>query len=232
MAVRLWKKVFVGFVALIALIVWVYSMLGGLEWREKVTLTVTTPTGVKSAYSVHRVGLPRADLVTGRSLKYRRGEAIVLELPDSSGPRYLFALLDVRWRALHIYKDDLEKSSDISGLTKSAPRVMPREYYPILVTFDDITKPETVKPVDPNNLAATFGEGYALKSVTLEITNERVTEGRVEEVLGWWPSFRGGPYNSMKSLKLPNDSPRGWKHLSPLSFWSLDRVKKFNETSK
>jgi hypothetical protein len=30
-----------------------------------------------------------------------------------------------------------------------------------------------------------FGEGVRLKAVTLEITEEAVTEGRVEGVLGW-----------------------------------------------
>ena len=59
----------------------------------------------------------------------------------------------------------------------------------MLVTFDDITKPETVRRVNPEDLAAVFGEGVRLKAVTLEITDEAVTEGRVEAVLGWL-----GPY--------------------------------------
>ncbi len=59
----------------------------------------------------------------------------------------------------------------------------------MLVIFDDITKPETVREVDPEDLAAMFGEGVRLKAVTLEITSEAVTDGRVEGVLGWL-----GPY--------------------------------------
>lgn len=54
----------------------------------------------------------------------------------------------------------------------------------MLVTFDDITKPETVRRVDPEDLASVFGEGVRLKAVTLEITEEAATEGRVEGVLG------------------------------------------------
>ena len=49
----------------------------------------------------------------------------------------------------------------------------------MLVTFDDIAKPETVRRVDPADLAAVFGEGVRLKAVTLEITEMKVTEGRL-----------------------------------------------------
>ena len=64
------------------------------------------------------------------------------------------------------------------------PVPLPQEGWPMLVTFDDITKPETVREVDPEDLAAVFGEGVRLQAVTLEITREAVTEGRVEGVLG------------------------------------------------
>ncbi|WP_295078242.1 hypothetical protein [Tabrizicola sp.] len=68
---------------------------------------------------------------------------------------------------------------------KDTPVELPREAWPMLVAFDDITKPETVREVDPADLAAVFGEGVRLQTVTLEITEEAVTEGRVERVLGW-----------------------------------------------
>jgi hypothetical protein len=57
-------------------------------------------------------------------------------------------------------------------------RDVPRDKYPLLVTFTDIADPKTVTKVDPDNLAATFGPGVALKRITLEITDEKVTEGR------------------------------------------------------
>ncbi|MES2813898.1 MAG: hypothetical protein V4720_03285 [Pseudomonadota bacterium] len=76
------------------------------------------------------------------------------------------------------------------------------------------------------------GQCYRIMAVTLEITEEVVTEGRVEGVLGWWPQMREGPRNGMPSLKLPNQSPRGWDHLDPLQFWSLDRVLEINGRSE
>ncbi len=55
----------------------------------------------------------------------------------------------------------------------------------LLVTFDDITDPTTVRLADPANLSASFGPGVSLAGVTLEITRADVTEERVEAVLGW-----------------------------------------------
>jgi hypothetical protein len=72
----------------------------------------------------------------------------------------------------------------ILAYPKDTPITLLPEAWPMLVTFDDITRPETVRRVDPEDLAAMFGEGVRLKAVTLEITDEVVTEGRVEGVLG------------------------------------------------
>jgi hypothetical protein len=58
---------------------------------------------------------------------------------------------------------------------------VPPILYPLLVTFTDIADPKTVTRVDSANLAATFGPGYALTSITLEITDEPVTEGQVQK---------------------------------------------------
>lgn len=82
-----------------------------------------------------------------------------------------------------------EGARDVVGFPKDAPVELPREAWPMLVAFDDITKPETVREVDPEDLAAVFGEGVRLKAVTLEITKEAVTEGRLDNLPRWL-----GPY--------------------------------------
>ncbi len=73
---------------------------------------------------------------------------------------------------------------------RRASRQVARENYPLMVTFTDIADPASVTRVDLANLAATFGPGYALTSLTLETTDEPVTSGRVEKVLGWWCGLR------------------------------------------
>ena len=45
--------------------------------------------------------------------------------------------------------------------------------------------------VKPESLAAAFGPGYSLKSITLEITDEEVTRGRVEKIIPWVGSIKG-----------------------------------------
>ena len=73
------------------------------------------------------------------------------------------------------------------------PVPLPRANWPLMVTFDDLADPKTVRRVDPDNLAATFGPGVELRAVTLEVTGDPVTEGRVESLLGWL-----GPYPEPK----------------------------------
>ncbi|WP_421849666.1 hypothetical protein [Oricola sp.] len=115
-----------------------------------------------------------------------RGEAVVVEVAPG---RYLFAL--VSWAsyglALKAFKEGDESPRQTSTRLQALreTRVLPRENYPRMVTFGHIGSPQTVRRVDPDNLAATFGPGYRLKSITLEITDAPVTRGELETVLGW-----------------------------------------------
>ncbi|MEO6202469.1 MAG: hypothetical protein ABIU05_13315 [Nitrospirales bacterium] len=87
-------------------------------------------------------------------------------------------------------------------------RDLPRQNYPLLVTFTDINDPKTVQQVDPGNLAATFGPGVSLKRITLEITDEPVTEGKLESVLGWLDDLKkyrtdpNNPFTNTLSKKI------------------------------
>jgi len=45
------------------------------------------------------------------------------------------------------------------------------------VSFEDITDPLTVFAVDRHDAAATVGEGYAIKAITVTITDEDITTG-------------------------------------------------------
>ena len=59
------------------------------------------------------------------------------------------------------------------------------DQFPMLRIDDDFAKPETVREVDPEDLAAVFGEGGRLKPVTPEIAEEAVAEGQVAGLLSW-----------------------------------------------
>ncbi len=170
------------------------------SWHQKLTVVVQTPDGLKEGGAVSEVNvslLPEnvglGDF-RGSSSSSLKGEAVVVEL---GAGRYLFALLKGYGHetAVHTFADAgfvpqpknreaLEKAYDAFGKLQATTALSP-DRYPLLVAFDDINDPASVKRVDPANLAATFGPGYRLQSITMSITDEPVTKGKVEAVLGW-----------------------------------------------
>jgi hypothetical protein len=175
------------------------------SWHQKLTISVETPKGMVTASSVtsafwdmppqwFRIG----DSGGARGAGALSGEAVVMEI--ASG-RYLFVLLRdysadtaVQLFAEPPVKTGLpeEYQAVLDRLVNlRAKRELARNQYPLLVTFDDINDPASVKRVDPDNLAASFGPGFSLNAITMTITDEPVTEGKVEGVLGWLVSLRG-----------------------------------------
>ncbi len=215
------------------------------SWNQRLTLVIETPQGEVRVSSVTKVVNTQSSgsLVLPEARGVRSsvvGEAVVVEVMPG---RYLFALLsgsgEEKRDATHwVYPaynlgaagSYFGAMSIVMSQVYDTPVPLPPEGWPMLVNFDDIAKSETVREVDPEDLTTVFGNGVRLKAVTLEITDETVTEGRVEEVLGWWLSMRSGPYNEMTPLKLANDSPRGWDHLGSDAFWSLDKRQAFNRS--
>ncbi|MCG7495031.1 toxin-activating lysine-acyltransferase [Thalassobius sp. Cn5-15] len=82
-----------------------------------------------------------------------------------------------------------------SGLIREIYRDDPERILSILnseldLTFassfaSKITKQSVYKSRGTSDLAASYGEGYALTRLTLQITDDPLTQGEVEKVLGW-----------------------------------------------
>lgn len=161
------------------------------SWNQRLTLVILTPQGEVRGSAVTNV---RASFYSNASMNFGTevvygltGEATVVEVLPG---RLLFALKDdseeLCFRAAKDRFAVMTRGAwlhAISGQTE--PVGLSGDLIPMLVTFDDITKPETMRRVDPADLAAVFGEGVRLKAVTLEITEEAVTEGRVETMPFW-----------------------------------------------
>lgn len=67
--------------------------------------------------------------------------------------------------------------------------------WPYFVTFGDPRKPKTMIRVNPDDLAATFGKGFAMRTITVQLTDEPVTRGIVTRTLPWvetadWPIYK------------------------------------------
>jgi hypothetical protein len=159
------------------------------EWHQKLTLVVQTPAGeVSGSAVVAATALYGVLPASASEVEYRlRGEATVVEVAPG---QYLFALLGGSEERFFAAARDrfqgMQRAKWLFEIPKQTePVTLTGERIPMLVTFADIADPASVTLVDPSDLAASFGPGVALNSVTLEITDEPVTEGRVEEVLGW-----------------------------------------------
>ena len=168
------------------------------QWNQRLTLVIDTPDGELLATSVTQgsANYTRVAIATSDHWGYGLyGEAIVADL---GGGRYLFALLPNKQLAEAIFRD-LMGDGDRRDLYQRLPhqagmgaRRLTPEDYPLLVTFGDVSDPASVVQVDPADLAATFGAGFALREITLEVTDDAVTEGVVEGVLGWLEPLNGG----------------------------------------
>ena len=177
------------------------------DYRYRLTVEVETPDGLRSGSSVIEVetgvageySIPSPGAVSHKA----RGEAAAVELPDG---QVLFALLrsenDIDWASRVMFaltpkmggEDPFQARFD-AMLRDQKRHVLPRTWppvghlerrsaYPMLVTFGDLDEPTSVALVDPDDLAASFGEGYALKRITVQMTDDPVTTG-IDERLGW-----------------------------------------------
>ncbi len=180
------------------------------RWNQRLTLVIETPQGEVRGSAVTRVEeWTTKDLLAPGTAMRRTvtGEAVAVEVLPG---RWLFALLQGdgatgadswAYRAYDLgavvgsdgYPSHSLSLGKLRAQPLDVPVPLPADGLPLLVTFDDIAKPETVRRVDPNDLAAVFGEGVRLEAVTLEITREAVTVGRVEGLLGWMPDYQERP---------------------------------------
>ena len=135
------------------------------SWHEKITAEVETPDGIVTGSSVIRRTLTHTDSsfappeARGAS-SHVTGEAVVVEVVPG---RYLFVLLKDLPNSFSVFfpgEAPVEVADRFETLRQT--REVPRDHYPLLVTFTDINDPTTVQRVDPDNLAATFGPGVSL----------------------------------------------------------------------
>lgn len=178
------------------------------SYRQKLTLAVNTPSGVKRGSSVTEwvfweVSIP------ARGIPHKlRGEGLYLDF--GPGTRPLIALLtshlhpkrggaawdwsggDLLSRLYGLpteFGDDAAFMDQVAHLARMrGPRRITPADLPDLVTFADVNDPKSVIEVDPNDLQATLGPGVNWSEITLEVTNEPVTEG-IEGMLPWIPYY-------------------------------------------
>lgn len=165
--------------------------------RYKMTVEVETPSGIRGGSTVRQIALVTppnfaCSLGESRPVWRLKGEAVTVELPDG---RLLFAIS----QGEHL--DPMQPTAQMSRLFDRYGRGAPKpisiwsnsrrlkasdydKFMPMLVTFGDVNDPSTARLVEPDELDAEFGPGFKLHRITINQTNERVSEG-IEEYLPW-----------------------------------------------
>jgi hypothetical protein len=163
------------------------------QWLQKLEIVVATPEGDLRASTVQRID------VTSDSTLFRKfiqdsgrratihGEALALKV---SGERFLFVLLPDP----HLAERTLDVPRNLgtkrlyraiqSSIGQPSVKIAP-EWRPLIVTFGSLSDPKSMELVDPENFAASFGDGYALTSLTLSIVDAQPTEHQIKTLLPW-----------------------------------------------
>jgi hypothetical protein len=180
-------------------------------YRYRLTVEVETPQGLRTGSSVIEIASffrsKNALVDPGQLITRVQGEAVSVDLPNGQA---LFALLTLPGQprgaeAFALWGFPFTSSmtgkdfvrGQIAHLRKQrGVGVIPPEYYPMLVRFADIRKSKTVAVVDPANLEPVFGNGVKLHRITVQITQDAVTES-IERKLIWLHEFyNGGQINN------------------------------------
>ncbi len=201
----------IGLVLVLGTLAYCQDIFFPYTWHQKMTVEVEVDGQVYTGSSVVRVSWRKNDPIGAANgptwISGTRGEAPFVEIP---GYGVLFTLLsffdntayaaDIATRVMSGRmgwtrgKEEFAAVQDAEGQMLTVTEA----HYPLLVTFTDVNDPKSVKKMAPDNLAATFGPGVSLKRITLEITDEPVTVGKIESVLGWWNNLTepiGGKVN-------------------------------------
>ena len=170
-----------------------------VTFRYRMTVEVQTPQGLRSGSAVREVLGRNAHFLGSGGFSTPRGEAVMVELPnretlfvlldDGRGPIYDYgnvvpallwpegefggdqtvanAKIAISNHALIELPRTAQKPSSLSGIS---------DLWPLMVRFKDISDPDSAEKVDPDNMPASFGSGYVVRRITIQITDEPVTD--------------------------------------------------------
>lgn len=199
-------------------------------FRYRLTVEVDTPQGLRTGSSVIEVTAGEVGTTLGGANSEARGEAVAVDLP---GGQTLFALLkgdaetynfpaQVMYLVTPFERGDkpegfgpLLEAVRANRKVNVVPRMRPAFFpqtdppisaYPMMVRFRDIADPTTVERVDPDDLAASFGDGVKLRRITVQLAEEPVTRS-LSRRLPWLSNleqFRTDP-NNVFSSTLPQE---------------------------
>ena len=186
--------------------------LNPYKFKAKVTVHVDTPDGVRSGSSVYELWANWSNPGATSRVYGQRGQAVAVDLPNG---KTLFSLLSTNKdefqgiiRMVLTTVDPefdntmVESTKKLSSYGTSDPYLVAPENYPLFVTFDNIQDPTSIKKVDAGDLSTSFGEGYRLRAVTVQITDDEAVTKGIEDRL---PKPRDKGFYNWDGKSNPND---------------------------
>lgn len=206
------------------------------EWNQKIIVVIGTPDGDVVASSVQSISYrkyKKAILPEGGSSSWKvTGEAVTVPLPNG---RYIFALLEadvVYGEAHHLLQKIVYPTIGArthEALSRAAAQQIGSRFQlagkllPMLVTFSDTSDPHTVLEVTSDNISEIIGEGYVIKGIYLEVTDENPLQPKIRETLPFLKYKNFNPKEEPIENPLKVKRPRNM--VLPLSRFSFERVK-------
>jgi hypothetical protein len=157
--------------------------------RVKMTATVETNTGSYTGSSVQEYACRHSLQFMGDTAEcHVRGDAVTVDLKDKG---YLFLIFDTPGShsemsmpiaVLSVVTDD-----PLSANTATVPDewTVPISNMPLMVKFGDLNDAGSIQPVNPADLAASFGGAVKTISVKIEKTSAPIVPSQIEQILPW-----------------------------------------------
>jgi hypothetical protein len=186
-------------------------------FRYKLTAEVNTPDGLKTGSSVIEVRYSHnGDYGGGESPDLNlNGEAVYVDLGAGKnlfvtlttwgsaravengrrgrnfegdlGPMNPFGLLLKVFGLTWKFGEERQLCRELSKLSLNTSKAASFENLPSLVTFGNISDPNSIAIVDPSNFYKSYGSGYFLKRVTITPSAEMLTK-TIDQILVWLPA--------------------------------------------
>lgn len=165
-------------------------------YRYRMTVSVETPGGVRSGSSVIEVRVRKNPTPFGHgafATDHAQGEAVFVDLGDNKSVVALLAGGEFAEAGAgyptNVVPDHFKLSLATDAQLVSLPNLrgsweLARNRYPTFVTFADRSDPSTIRLVRADQFEATFGAGFLLRGVKIEMTKDAVTRD-IESKLPW-----------------------------------------------
>ncbi len=195
-----------------------YALFGSqtTTWVETLTVTVATPNGLISASDSREVSLAKmtgAVAGFGRATVNYRGRAVAFEVTpgrwffaltaQENGSTYPLGLSGFYDAAKGIPLKNRRDGTLQAALFERPPGTqidLPRHVWPPLVTFTDLADPLSMKLLNPDDIAATFGPGFSLAGLSLDLADNQSDSKLLHRLLPWLCA----PRENMMTLNFMN----------------------------